>query len=257
MLTLSRFCSRGASLLPRIRFSLTRPDVRATTRCRNMHYALSPVPRDKEQEARALGARDLRKLDLWDKNDEELRVFFDSLATPARDGILTADFSAALSQAYCLKEISSPFEWLMVLATTRLATSQMDANSDGVISWDELRGAVRQTEAAMVEASLFSEQALRTLGISSFDDGELERAFAAADADGSGELDGAELAVVCSRINTGLENSPELESMISRVIARFDKDRNGRVSLKEFKDAFALYQLERGWWDFSQGGRAS
>ena len=40
-----------------------------------MHYALSPVPRHREQEARALGADDVNKLGLWDKPDHEASIF--------------------------------------------------------------------------------------------------------------------------------------------------------------------------------------
>ena len=143
---------------------------------------------------------------------------------------------------------ASAFRLLM-----RWTASRVDTNHDGVISFEEFHTAVRETEASLVESSFFSQEALGVLGIASFSDQDLKAAFAAADADGSGELDKDELQQLLLKANPALAGSAELEAMLARVIERLDEDKNERVSYEEFKAAWALYQLDQGWVNFGRG----
>ena len=89
-----------------------------------------------------------------------------------------------------------------------------DLNNDGVIQWEEFRTAVRQTEASILEEDFFSAEALKVLGVDSFSDDALRKAFDAADTDRSGALDAAELSRLlvstCPALAGSAEHSPPL-----------------------------------------------
>ena len=125
---------------------------------------------------------------------------------------------------------------------------RMDLNNDGVIQWEEFRTAVRQTEASILEEDFFSAEALKVLGVDSFSDDALRKAFDAADTDRSGALDAAELSRLLVSTCPALAGSAELDAMLVRVLERLDANGDAAVSFDEFKAAFALYQLQQGWY---------
>eukprot|EP01052_Picozoa_sp_SAG31_P048264 SAG31_NODE_10022_length_1194_cov_1.296804_1_plen_198_part_00 len=134
----------------------------------------------------------------------------------------------------------------------RWTAKHVDTNQDGAVSYDEFRTAVRKAEAELVESTFFSEEALGVLGIDSFSDEALEAAFAAADLDGSGELNKEEVQQLLLKVNPALTGSDELKAMVGRVMKRLDTDNNERVSYQEFKAAWALCQLDQGWVKFGR-----
>jgi len=200
----------------------------------------------------------LEKLGVTGLDDDALRRVFDNLATPSAGGIPTKTLASTISKAYGYGSgdttasagglaygkdpVSSIFELVMLWTV-----QSMDSNSDKVISWDEFRASVRQSEANFTQAQFFSEDALKVLGIDSFDDDALKKAFDEADANQNGELDCSEVSVLFQKVLPQASDSPEFREMVERVMLKVDSNGDKAISWSEFKSAFALYQLKQRW----------
>lgn len=193
---------------------------------------------------------DLEALGMRCVSDEALREFYDALAIDEASGeVGTAILAARLTEAHGINPAHAAMSDAGALTQLVMdATAQrMDTNSDGVISWEEFRVAVRETEVKFLEASFFSEDALDVLGLPSFDDDALRDAFVRMDADQSGTLEKDEIRAIFIQACPELASAPELDLMVSRVMERLDTNDDSMVSWGEFKAAFAAYQAGRGW----------
>ena len=185
------------------------------------------------------------------KDDDQLKKVFDEI-TGGADSISTSDFASKMAKAHGFdadKVIESahgvgvdPLSMAVKLQML-WAVSSMDTDGDSLISYAEFAHAVKEAEAEALEAAFFSEEALKLLGIESFDDAALKAAFDKADTDGSGELDSAELKAVFLEANGALADSAAFADMLSRVLAKLDTDGSRSVSWDEFKASFLVYQL--------------
>lgn len=69
--------------------------------------------------------------------------------------------------------------------------------------------------------------------------------FAAADTDGSGEVDAQEAAVMLSKLQGGVSTPADLKREAESLLRTMDADRNGQISFDEFCFRFGRrYQME-------------
>ena len=186
-------------------------------------------------------------------DDESLRKIFDDIAAGA-DTISTDSLATKLTKAYGfdaesvsaasvgLAHGSDPISYVVKL-NMLWTVHGMDTNSDGEISWDEFKTAVRAAEAESLESTFFSQDALSLLGVETFDDAALKAAFDAADTDASGALDAEEIKTIFLKANPALASSAAFSEMVERVVERLDEDGNKSVEWEEFKSAFLVYQM--------------
>lgn len=198
---------------------------------------------------------DVEKLGLAGMSDDELWKVFDGLQSPSLGGVPTQTFASTMARAYGFDSSSTAtstgglahgvdpasklFELMMLWTVMTI-----DTNSDRIVDWEEFRSAVRQAEAKLQESRFFGEDALKILGIDSFDDAALKRAFDEADTNHNGELDSTEIAALFSKAHPKAADSPEFAAMVGRVVARMDSDGDRAISWGEFKSAFALEQMK-------------
>lgn len=239
-MALSGLMSRSSARSARFASSL----VRASPPLRPATVVAAMMPR---RSLSSLTSEDVERLGAKGLNDPKLKELFEGMCVPGETSIPTDALAKRLAGSDGSSFYTNAGALVELLMTW--TAKKMDTNSDGVVSFDEFKSAVRQTEADLLETSFFSTKALEMLGIDSFDEDALRAAFDASDSDRSGGLDPSEVRALLLKVSPQLADSPALETMLTRVMERLDTDpSDGVITFNEFKATFALYQHDLGWW---------
>ncbi|EOD33178.1 hypothetical protein EMIHUDRAFT_98874 [Emiliania huxleyi CCMP1516] len=160
-MALSGLMSRSSARSARFASSL----VRASPPLRPATVVAAMMPR---RSLSSLTSEDVERLGAKGLNDPKLKELFEGMCVPGETSIPTDALAKRLAGSDGSSFYTNAGALVELLMTW--TAKKMDTNSDGVVSFDEFKSAVRQTEADLLETSFFSTKALEMLGIDSFDD---------------------------------------------------------------------------------------